>query len=301
MDTAELVSDHFMRLLNRVVFQVNATVRNCCAETVHDLRVSIRRFLQGLRVFRTCYAVKLPKKMGRFLKATLSAAGEVRDCDVALQLLETIEAKATRGLRQKLEARRKAASAALIERLQRWKQRHSSAKWRHGLQSAKVMRQDSRLAMEEVAHKILPARASQFLRCGEDAARPNTAAEQLHEFRIALKKFRYSLEAFTEMNGSGAAAWFEQLKRTQQLLGAVNDCRTARSVIASLGKHRKIETALKAQQDRKMREFRRFWAREFSSVTGGKWALALPTLTSRTQRKPAGSAQRAEALAATGA
>lgn len=304
MDTLEFASDQLTRLLNRLVYQVNATIARRDSDAIHDLRVAVRRLAQGLIVFKPCFASKKPKKIRRFLKAIMTRAGEVRDCDIAIQLLSKIQSAGTVQLRNELNVRRRAAVDALLEGLKRWKARRLSAKWRRELEAARLLDNPSHFTIEETARQILPRDAKGFFECGEQAARPQASAEELHRFRIAAKKFRYSLELFADLYQAAASRWLERLKKTQQLLGSVNDCRAARSLISAIGIYRKIEAALKKRQERKMSEFRRFWAHEFSNTPAARQWVALlrhPGTGARPRKPIASSGRPAAVLLAAGA
>jgi CHAD domain-containing protein len=300
MDIPPFASEHLTRLLNRLAFQINATAARRDPDSIHDLRVAIRRFSQGLVVFKTSFASKKPKKIRRVLKEALASAGRVRDCDIAAQLLAKHKTPGLGPLSLKLAARRKAAVAELLVILKHWKARRLSAKWRRDLEAARVPEPARLPALEDLARGILPRDARKFLACGARAARPRAAAEELHLFRIAAKKFRYSLELFTAWYPVAAPAWIERLKEVQQLLGSVNDCRTTRLLVSGFGVYPKLDRALKRRQDRKMAGFRRYWGKEF----GGRSAIRpLVAALSRPgpARKPAGRATAPRSSAAAGA
>src|SRR5260370_29156551 len=74
-------------LLRRLAFEVNRAAKNGDRAAVHDLRVAIRRFSRGLRLFAQFYPAGSRKKIRRQLAGLMQAAGRVRDRDIALQLL----------------------------------------------------------------------------------------------------------------------------------------------------------------------------------------------------------------------
>ena len=300
MEPALLASEHLNRLLNRLAFQINATALRRDPDSVHDLRVAIRRFSQGLVIFKTFFVSKKPKKVRRAMKEGLAAAGRVRDCDIAAELLAKRKIPGLSRLEQKLALRRKTAVAELQTILKNWKARRLSSKWRRDLETARHPSPSSLPSMEELARHTLPRDARKFLASGARAARARGSAEELHLFRIAAKKFRYSLELFTDWYPAAAPAWIERLKQVQQVLGSVNDCRSTRLLIAGFGRYAKLDRALKRRQDRKMTEFRRYWETQFgerSSIRPLLAALSRPM----TERKPAGRATAARSSAAAGA
>jgi CHAD domain-containing protein len=70
----------------RMASQVRHASQALDADTIHDLRVSIRRLNSCLRIFAQFYPEKAAKKVRRHLHALMQAAGEVRDCDIAAKL-----------------------------------------------------------------------------------------------------------------------------------------------------------------------------------------------------------------------
>src|SRR5678815_1939319 len=94
-ETRKFAYDQAYRRLGRLAFQINQTVRSRDAEAVHDLRVAIRRFSQVLRVFKPCFRGKEVRKIRRELKQIMVLAGEVRNCDIALQLMSKSQRRDT--------------------------------------------------------------------------------------------------------------------------------------------------------------------------------------------------------------
>jgi len=121
-------------LLRRLAAQVNRTAETADAESVHDLRVAIRRLSRALRVFAQFFPGKRWKRIRKELSYLMDAAAALRDSDVALELLE----KAGVGRRARaslaLQARRREAEAKLREELQLWQARNFAGQWREALQ-----------------------------------------------------------------------------------------------------------------------------------------------------------------------
>src|SRR3984893_10812181 len=89
------------KMLRQLAFEITRTLKSCDPETVHDLRVAIRRFNQMLRLLKPCFLGKEIRMIRRQLKTIMNSAGEVRNCDIALKLL----AKAARGDKGNLSLR----------------------------------------------------------------------------------------------------------------------------------------------------------------------------------------------------
>lgn len=82
----------------------------------------------------------------------------------------------------------------------------------------------------ENASSVLPQLAAEFFASGRKAAK-ETSYEALHKFRLTVKRFRYTLEAFRPLYGPGLEQRIEKLRTIQQLLGHLNDCATTRRLL----------------------------------------------------------------------
>jgi CHAD domain-containing protein len=120
-------------LLSRLAFRVNRTMKLADAESVHDLRVTTRRFSQCLRVFDEFFPSRERKRIEQRLRRIRSMAAEVRNRDVALALLKQAGVPAKAALVARLAKERKQATEELGARLERLKRREFSKKWRKRL------------------------------------------------------------------------------------------------------------------------------------------------------------------------
>jgi CHAD domain-containing protein len=75
-------------LIDNSVFALHDAGRLHDAESVHRMRVAIRRLQQALRIFRQYVSKSGVKRVRKQLKRCLTAAGELRDHDIAIHLLE---------------------------------------------------------------------------------------------------------------------------------------------------------------------------------------------------------------------
>ncbi len=117
-------------LLGRLVFQIHRVLRSHDPEVVHDLRVSIRRFNQGTRVFRQFFPAREVKKIRRRLRAIMDAAAAVRDRDIALEACAAASVPDSSPLRGELAAQRQAAETEMRDLLKRFEARDYSSRWR---------------------------------------------------------------------------------------------------------------------------------------------------------------------------
>jgi CHAD domain-containing protein len=89
------------------------------ADAIHDLRVSIRRHTQALRAMQSVLPKREVKSKRQALRQTMDLTAEVRNRDIALELLEAAGADSESGLVRKLQSQRNKASKQLIRALKR--------------------------------------------------------------------------------------------------------------------------------------------------------------------------------------
>jgi CHAD domain-containing protein len=120
--------------LGRLAVQAHAVAERPEPESVHDLRVAIRRFAQGLRVFASLLPPAETRRIRKRLRKLMSAAGALRDRAITIELLKEADLKNDDPLLRKLASERKRAEAVLVEEVRKLHRRDFSAKWRAALQ-----------------------------------------------------------------------------------------------------------------------------------------------------------------------
>ncbi|HEY2016502.1 MAG TPA: CHAD domain-containing protein [Bryobacteraceae bacterium] len=121
-------------LLRRFAFQVNRAARFGDSDSIHDLRVSIRRLSRCLRVFSQFYPNRSWKKIRAQLGELMDTAAKVRDRDIALELLTAARIPRNAPVVTRLQAERQRAALDLLLEIRRWKGRNFSQKWRSALE-----------------------------------------------------------------------------------------------------------------------------------------------------------------------
>lgn len=232
--------------------------RDSDENAVHDVRVAIRRFSQVLSVFARLLPADKAKAVRKKLRSLMAAAGKTRDLDVALEL---IGARAPVSLRKTLAACRWKAAAKLERRLHRALAGDWPRKWSECLSVADTGRQ----AMVFATALLRPAERA-FLKQGDLAALPRTAAADLHKFRIAAKRFRYSLEVFAPLDTARFVPRIEAIRGIQQILGDANDCVVTTEMVTMLRGPAAIERRLLARHRRLTAQFRRDWPKTRSAI-----------------------------------
>ena len=121
-------------LLRRLAAQVKRTAEVADADSVHDLRVAIRRLSRALRSFAQFFPGKSWKRIRKELSNLMAGAAAVRDNDVALELIEKAGGGERARVALTLQARRREAEAGLREELQNWQGRGLAREWREALE-----------------------------------------------------------------------------------------------------------------------------------------------------------------------
>ncbi len=153
------------------------------AESIHDLRVAIRRFKQVLRVYDGLFAH--PRKMRRSLREFMDLCGAARNCDIAPEVLTEAGVPPDSALEKRLKRRRARAGRDLVKLLDRWGVHSHVRRWRGWL---KAQPGDA---------PPVPAAAAAFPRIFRRRPRGRAAEagfRQMHKFRLLVKKFRYTAE-----------------------------------------------------------------------------------------------------------
>lgn len=171
-------------------------------------------------------------------------AGAVRDYDIATKLIAKLKAPVT--LRHRLHRRRVQAEGLLMDSLRDWVTRGFTAKWR-----SKLMRDRNAPAV----NGLLPAVKLLFKR----GAKAEHSAPALHKLRIAAKKLRYTMEL-----APSNTVRLDQIKALQSKLGDINDYETTRRIAVKEGASNRIAVQLEEKEEKKTRQFRRYWKDEFA-------------------------------------
>lgn len=208
-------------LLKKLTGQLERAARETDADAIHDLRVSIRRFNQGLRVFGEFFDRKKAKKLHRRLKKIMDQASEVRDRDIAMELLAQARIAGKPKFRDRLLQERDEAHQALQVKIAK-----VSRKWNADLPAS---HKPSRRWQEDAgpgenARTRLPALVAGYFQAGRKLVASDPRPAGLHRFRLKTKHLRYTLELFRPVYGPTLEKRLSDLQHLQTLLGEINDC-----------------------------------------------------------------------------
>lgn len=129
----EHVRSHTATLLRRLAFQVRQASVRGDEDSIHDLRVSIRRLRECLRTFEDLFPASPRKKVRAELKKLMKSAERVRSADIALSLLEKAGLDEAAPLLLEIREQRLVYSSALQEDLKVLGSRPYTRTWREAL------------------------------------------------------------------------------------------------------------------------------------------------------------------------
>ena len=195
--------------------------------SLHQARVATRRLREALPIVTSG---ERQRKLDRKVRRLTRALGPVRELDVALLILDELDAiaevprPAVIRLRQAVLEERRSLHGEMVRRisrcdLQKLKRRAIAAARRKekGAQSTGKPAEQIAAARERAASRAIRLRAA------IESAAGLYLPDRLHEVRIAVKKLRYALEVAGEMSRSRAEARLRTLKKAQDLLGRMHD------------------------------------------------------------------------------
>jgi CHAD domain-containing protein len=219
--------------MDRVVEELEQLRRAPNADTVHDLRVAVRRCRSVAAVMEEVDPDASWAEMQKTARKLFRGLGALRDVQVMDEWVKKIGPK-NDAIRAQLELAFEKEEAGLREAalrragkfdLKAWKRLEQGLRRRARLVSAGSPAAECLVLERYEEAKELHARAMR----GEKAA-------PWHKLRIGLKRFRYTTENLLPEH---SAAWEENLKRLQDLLGDIHDL----DVLAEL-----VKTTASAEQ-----------------------------------------------------
>jgi CHAD domain-containing protein len=129
MTMHEYARDRGALLLRRLAFCMNRAAQLRDPDSIHDLRVSIRRFQQCLVAFQQFFPRGQAKRIRARLHDIMQIAGEIRNHDIALELIEKSGLPVNPALTLHMRQEAKELHAELHRLLARWGRRDLSRRW----------------------------------------------------------------------------------------------------------------------------------------------------------------------------
>ncbi len=195
-------------------------------EALHRARIASRRLREALPLISSSQRAR---RLERKIRKITRALGPVRELDVALQILDEVEATgdlsrpALTRLRQAVERERQTLQSDLRRRIEDCKleklRKRALCVARKATGTGAVLRDPVRLARA----RAQAARRAERLLVAIEGASGIYLPDRLHDVRIAVKKLRYALELVRELSGSRAHARIKTLAKVQDALGRMHD------------------------------------------------------------------------------
>ncbi|TAL55420.1 CHAD domain-containing protein [Pandoraea sp.] len=217
------------------------------AETLHQLRVALRRMRTLLTLFRPWLKRKWRRRLRSDLAWISSPLGAARDYDVLVGLTLPALAAAHPGLAewQAVLSAARAGQHVAHQRLARARSRHRYTRFHRRMQrcvdgTASPFRSKAHPTLYHHNSRFL-GRARRLLRkyyralypAAEHAAQ--LPAEERHRLRLRVKRLRYTSEALTPLLAKAARAnFFSHLSACQDALGKSNDAAVAQRLLEDL-------------------------------------------------------------------
>jgi CHAD domain-containing protein len=203
--------------MEEVLYQCARAEQEFNSDPVHDLRTALRRcrsLADGFRVFDSDPAWK---KMRRAAKVLFSSLGELRDTHVMMQWIEKIfpQGDPTGGKISELliirEQESQKSAASVLQNFDR-------GQWQNWIGKLPDRAERVPLGSAVLAHLALERwHEARALHVRASRNRTNVA---LHDLRIAIKRFRYTIENFLP---NLYHSWSGDLKEMQDILGEIHD------------------------------------------------------------------------------
>jgi CHAD domain-containing protein len=143
---------------------------------------------------------------------------------------------------------------------------------------AKRVKWDDKASAAANARAHLPVLLLGYYEEGRSLTAGALSAERLHQFRLATKRLRYTVELFRTCYGPGLDRWLAALREIQDHLGAISDCASTRKLVAAKlpkdsAERARIERSLAARARREAAAFRRYWQTAFDAPGASRrWA-----------------------------
>ena len=120
----------------------------------------------------------------------------------------------------------------------------------------------------ERAARLLPKLLADYLSAGRKLADGAPSPKELHKFRIATKKFRYSVELFLPIFGKQLDRELDPMREIQRLLGKLHDYHIIGSM---LGSDHGLQAKLRLSTKEKLKAFHKEWAAFDSTRKIRRW------------------------------
>lgn len=225
-------------LLQAVRDDVEGTIERTDAESVHDLRVAIRRTRAVMRFANGVIPEETRSHYASELKWLGRQASPTRDLDVYLEDLGRLDDRAgvpagLGPLRDRVTCHRARTHAALRATLRSGRATDLLRGWERDLATTLPVAPEADTPIGDVAAQRL-AKAWKRVKKRRKAVAVDAPADAVHDLRKRCKELRYLLELFGPVYAD--VDWrttVKELKRLQKTLGSFQDARAHRAILCT--------------------------------------------------------------------
>lgn len=207
-------------------------------ETLHQIRVVIRKMRVSLSFFQSFIPTNQYKQMHTQLRSIFKSLSVERDIDVTIHLLE-IEMKKQPKKTDVLQDAMKWLTSQKTEKHQNTITVFDSEQYSQTIGFIKRFISDTPynqlpanayFTVEDTVPQMLQ-QSWKNLRKRGNALTLKSHDEKFHDTRLACKKMRYICESLTSVYGSATADFIKNMKSVQSKLGTLQDTVTAQTVL----------------------------------------------------------------------
>jgi CHAD domain-containing protein len=199
-------------------------------EALHDLRVSSRRLRAFVQLFEPLLDATIAQHVGKPLRRVTRAAGELRDLDVQIALVqERVPLQVTDGARaalehllERIDGRRDEVQAHAQRKLRKVKKKDIAVGVAAALGEVVARLPASPEDTAELAWMLLEPLVDSVEEHEKNVGSASAPAA-LHELRISIKKLRYALELVAPLLGGEQRTLIKRAEALQELLGTHHD------------------------------------------------------------------------------
>jgi CHAD domain-containing protein len=202
-------------------------------EHIHRMRVATRRLRAAIPLFSACLPQKKLNTWEKEIRLITRALGAARDADVQIEALAKYAQVVTDpshkpGLARlylRLRQHRETLQAPVVKALDRFDASSTLPGMRAQLSDLAVKQAGPPYAQALYLHArdSIQPRLDEYLAYDAIVPQPERVAE-LHAMRIAAKRLRYTLEAFSPLYANGLKPWLPTVRDHQETLGSIHDC-----------------------------------------------------------------------------
>ena len=261
--------------MDRVIKELESVRSSPDADAVHDLRVAIRRCRSVAAVMEEVDPDPAWPAMRKVARKLFRGLGALRDAQVMDEWVKKL-APETDPVRTHLQSAFESSEPKLRENALRVAGKFDQKSWKR---LERTLHQRSRLVpVGSLAAECLALERFESARELHAKALRTEKSKPIHALRIGLKRFRYSVESLLPEH---YAAWGDNLKRLQDMLGEIHDLDVLAEVVKKSDFH-ETEDSLKLWQEIIERE-RHERIETYRRLTLGKtslwniWRSGLPT------------------------